>query len=115
MRVTTALVALDLPGLRPIRDRGLSLEDRKASGLPKDPKRKSMEPKLRFRDFAQGTRENVEIVADVFDTSRATKRTSSKPNMKHLHFQAVRRQSLSVSLAPRLHSLKAKRVRSLQC
>jgi hypothetical protein len=59
-----------------------------------------MKPKLRFRDFAQGARENVEIVADVFNTSTVTKKTISKPNMKHLHFQAVRRQSLSVEFGP---------------
>ena len=55
---------------------------------------------LQFSDFAQGTRENVEIVADVFNTSRVTQKTSSKPNMKHLHFQAVRRQSVAVNFGP---------------
>ena len=52
------------------------------------------------RDFAQGTRETVEIVADVFNTSRVTKKTSFKPHIKQLHFQRVGRQSLSVNFGP---------------
>ena len=74
MRVTTALVTAYLLGLRPIRDMGLSLENRKANGLPKNTNRKLMKPKLRFNDFARGTRGHVEIVADVFNTSRRQKK-----------------------------------------
>jgi len=59
-----------------------------------------MKSNLRFSDFAQGTRENDEIVADVFNTSKVTKKTSSKPSMKQLHFQPVRRQSLPVNFGP---------------
>jgi len=74
MRETTALVTIDLLGLRRIGKKVPASTIRKASGLPNDANRKSMKSKLRSRDFATGIRENVEIVADVFNTSRAIKK-----------------------------------------
>jgi len=87
-------------GLRRSGDMGLSLGDTKASELLNDPNRKSMESKVRFGDFAQRTRENVEIVADAFNKLSVTTKTRSKPNVQQPHFPGGSGQHLSVNLGP---------------